>query len=214
MNQRHSHPPVHPSTCLLHINCKRRSIERCSMALIAGATPTKHKFGEHNKWKMDRTMLTTHLLTHSCTPILSRLIEASNKSEWRELKESRRWAGGGEDERRLVNGGQGSDHSKLPLLRPERSLSLSLSRSGTASVLTTPPHAEFPNRRSSLLIWRSDHGGETKAAIMVDRWSMWWTCVFVRDFFCLQEGGRRREVCPNSKGSSVALWSQNFPSPA
>jgi hypothetical protein len=153
---------------------------------------------------MNRTTLITHLLRHSCTPILSRLIEASNRSEQRELKMGRRRRGWAEvDERRARKRSQQTPAPSTGKLSPERS--------GTASVATTSPHAEFPDQSCGCLIRRSGNGGETKAAIMVDRWSVWWTCVFVRDFFVhKREGGRRREVCPNSKGSPVALWSQNF----
>jgi hypothetical protein len=44
---------------------------------------------------------------------------------------------------------------------------LSLKRSGTASVVTTSPHAEFPDQRSGRLFGRSSNGGGMKAAIMV-----------------------------------------------
>jgi hypothetical protein len=131
---------------------------------------------------------------------------------------------------------------------------LSRERSGTASVATTSPHAEFPDRRSGRLIRRSSDGGGTKAAIhgCQRRWKSmrwhqtpapstgkisqlrdqepylwqrrphtrkigdWWlTLLFLwwRFFRSQERGGWRseeEEVCPNSKGLSVAKRSSNF----
>jgi hypothetical protein len=67
---------------------------------------------------------------------------------------------------------------------------LSIERSGTASVATTSPHTEFPDRRSGSLIRRSNNGGGGHHGRSVDRAVM--DFLFCDgDFFRSQEGRRR-----------------------
>jgi hypothetical protein len=86
---------------------------------------------------------------------------------------------------------------------------LSIERSGTVSVATMSPHTEFPGQTSGRLFRRSGDGGGSHhgRSVMVFRFCD-------RDFFVHKKERRSeqgsREVCPNSKGLSVAKRSPNF----